>query len=334
MKLLVYSTCKKIPLFSLRLSKKCSFIKINSHFYCLRKPQNWDFLIKRLVFSQILYSLLTSSTVFGQLPETDIWLFKIEKKENKYSYSNPLNINNRKGYDNQPAFTSDGKSIYYVSIDNDKQADIYKYDISKKLSVNITRSEVSEYSPTVLPLDLGFSAVVVEKDSTQRVWRFNLDGTFNSIVHEGTDSIGYHTWLNKDTLLYYKLTNPHSLRALNLKTNDDVWICNNPCRAFKKIGNTSQFIYAIKDSAFVEFRIYNPSLRESKIYTTYPSANEDFIWHSELGLLKSEGSDLMRYNEQNKSWEVLFSFSDLGIKKITRFMFDSKTKQLALVSNL
>ncbi len=282
----------------------------------------------------LVFSIFLSFSVFSQLPETDIWLLKIEKKENKYSYSNPLNINNRTGYDNQPFFTLDGKSILYVSIGNDKQADIYKYDSNKKQHLNITKSEVSEYSPTILPSGLGFSAVVVEKDSTQRVWKFNLDGTFNSIVHNGTDSIGYHTWLNNDTLLYYKLSNPHSLRALNLKTNEDVWICDNPCRAFKKLGNTSQFIYAIKDSVSVEFRIYNPALRESKIYTTYPSTNEDFIWHSELGLIKSENADLMHYNEQTKTWEILFSFSNLGIKKITRFVFDSKTKQLAIVSNL
>jgi hypothetical protein len=271
---------------------------------------------------------------FGQLPETDIWLFKISEKDNKYIYSNPLNITHRAGYDNQPIFTADNKSILYVSIGNDKQADVYQYTISKKQSLNMTKSDVSEYSPTILSNGLGFSAVVVEKDSTQRVWKFNLDGTFSSIAHQGTDSVGYHTWLNNDTLLYYKLTNPHSLRVLNLKTNEDVWICNNPCRAFKKVGNSSQFIYAIKDSGSVVFRIYNPALRESKIYTTYSSTNEDFIWHSELGLIKSENSDLLRYNEQTKSWEILFSFSNLGIKKITRFVFDSKTKQLAIVSNL
>lgn len=282
----------------------------------------------------LVYSLFLSFSVFSQLPETDIWLFKIDKKDNKYIYSTPLNITNRKGYDNQPAFTPDNKSILYVSIGNDKQADVYQYTINKKQSVNITKSEVSEYSPTILPNGLGFSAVVVEKDSAQRVWKYNLDGTFNSIAHQGTDSVGYHTWLNNDTLLYYKLTNPHSLRVLNLKTNEDVWICNNPCRAFKKLGNTSQFIYAIKDSASVVFRIYNSALRESKIYTTYPTTNEDFIWHPELGLIKSENADLLRYNESNKKWEILFSFSNLGIKKITRFVFDSKNKQLAIVSNL
>ncbi len=281
-----------------------------------------------------VFSLFLSFVSFGQIPETDVWLFKIEKKDNIYVYSNPLNITHRVGYDNQPTFTADGKSILYVSIDSTKQADIYQYNISKKTAINITKSDVSEYSPTLLPNGLGFSSVVVEKDSSQRVWEFNFDGTFNKIAHEGTDSIGYHAWLNADTLLYYKLTNPHSLRVLNVKTNEDVWLCNQPTRAFKKIGNSSQFIYAIKDFVNTEFRIYNPALRESKVYTTYASLNEDFIWHNEFGLIKSENSELLNYNEKTKSWELLFSFSNLGIQKITRFVFDYKTKQLAIVSNL
>lgn len=272
--------------------------------------------------------------MFAQLPETDIWLFKIEKKENVYVYSNPLNITHRTGYDNQPIFSVDGKSILYVVIDSTKQADIYQYNINKKTAVNISKSEVSEYSPTILPNGLGFSCVVVEKDSAQRVWKFNLDGKFNSIAHEGTDSIGYHTWLSNDTLLYYKLTNPHSLRVLNVKSNEDHWLCDHPTRAFKKIGISSKFIYAIKDSLHAEFRSYDPQLRESKLYATYPTASEDFIWHPELGLIKSENADLLRYNEQNKTWDILFSFQSLGIKKITRFIFDPKTKQLVIVSNL
>ena len=278
--------------------------------------------------------LFLSLTAFAQFPETDIWLFKIEKKEGKYFATNPLNITHRLGYDNQPAFALDDKSILYVSIDSSKQADIYQYHIFKKTNVNLTKSRVSEYSPIIMPGGLYFSSVVVEKDSSQRVWQYAMDGTFQKIVHEGTDSIGYHTWLNTDTMLYYKLTEPHSLRSLDLKTNKDVWICNHPTRAFKQVKNTSQFIYGIKDSVSTQFRNYNPALKESTLYTTYPSVNEDFIWHSELGLIKSEGADLLLFNQKTSDWEVLFSFSNVGIKKITRFVFDSKTKQLAIVSNL
>lgn len=284
----------------------------------------------KLLICSVLLPLFT----WAQLPETDVWLFKLTKKEGKYSYSNPLNITNRVGYDNQPGFTNDDKAIMYVCIDSSKQADIYKYDIKSKKRINLTQSQVSEYSPTMLPKGSGFSCVVVETDSAQRIWQYTVDGKFDKIIHQNTDSVGYYTWLNKDTVLYYKLTEPHSLRALNLITNTDVWLCDMPTRAFKKIGNTNKFMYGIKKEGSIEYRMYNSALKESTLYTTHSSLNEDFIWHPELGLIKSEGSDLLRYNEQAKQWEVLFSFGNMGVKKITRFVFDSKNKQLAIVSNL
>lgn len=270
----------------------------------------------------------------AQLPETDIWLFKLEKKEGKYAYGNPLNITNRKGYDNQPIFTNDDKAVFYVSIDSSNQADIYKYDIKSKKRTNLTNSQVSEYSPTMLANGSGFSCVVVETDSAQRIWQYTMDGKFDKITHQNTDSIGYYTWLNKDTLLYYKLTEPHSLRALDLINDQDMWLCDMPTRAFKKTGRSNQFIYGIKSKESIQYRIYNPTLKESRVYATHHSLNEDFIWHSELGLIKSEGSDLLRYNEQTRQWDVLFSFVSLGINKISRFTFDSKNKQLMIVSNL
>jgi len=281
----------------------------------------------------LIYSLFIPFISFAQQAETDIWLFKLSKKEGKYIYTNPLNITQRVGYDNQPAFSSDNKSIYYVSIDSTKQADIYKYDILKKTHLNLTKSEVSEFSPTFIPDGKGISTVVVEKDSSQRVWHYNLDGSFNKILFPDIDSVGYHTWINVDSMIYYKLTEPHSLRVVDSK-GKDVWITDEPTRAFKKMNQAHLFLYGVKVKDGISYRVYNTILKESRSYGVHSSSNEDFIWNHELGLLKSEGSDILKYNEQNKQWEILFSFSSLGIKKITRFVFDSKNKQLAIVSNL
>ena len=286
-----------------------------------------------------LFSLFISTYCFAQLPETDIWLVNLVKKEGKYNYEKPINITNRSGYDNQPSFTIDNKGVYFVSVKEDKQSDVYLYTINKKVISQLTKTFESEYSPTLNIDKKKITCVVVLKDSSQQLFNYNVENILPSseiaIGLPNADSVGYFTWLNKDTILYYKLTEPHSLRAWDIASNKDVWICDHPTRAFKKIGNTSQFIYGIKkDTSSVEFRIYNPILRESKVYATYPSSSEDFVWHDELGLIKSENSDLMNYNPKTKTWDILFSFSNLGIKKITRFVFDSKTKQLAVVSNL
>jgi len=286
----------------------------------------------RLIVATI--ACLRAFVGFAQLPETDIWLFRLDKKDSVYMYKDGLNITNRAGYDNQPCFTPDGKQVLYVGICEDSQADIYSYAISKHESHRLTSTPESEYSPQLTPDGLGITCVVVEKDSAQRIWQYDLQGRFKRIVSPGTDSVGYYTWLNKDSLLYYKLTEPHSLHALNLLSGKDAWICNHPSRAFKPLPGTHSFLYAVKDSASMEYRLYDPVLRSSSRYCQYPSPGEDFIWNGSLGLLRPEGASLLRYNPRSGRWETFLSFEKAGIKKITRFAFDAQNKQLLIVNNL
>lgn len=281
-----------------------------------------------------LIACLQAFAGFAQLPETDIWLFKLEKKDSAYLYKDGLNITNRAGYDNQPCFTPDGKQVLYVGICEDHQADIYSYTISKHEAHRLTNTPESEYSPQLLPAATGITCVVVEKDSTQRIWQYDLQGRFKQIVSPGTDSVGYYTWLNKDSLLYYKLTEPHSLHALNLQNGKDSWICDHPSRAFKPVPHSKSFVYAVKDSASIECRLYSPVLRSSSLYCSYASLSEDLIWNETLGLLRSEGASLLRYNPRSGRWETFLSFEKAGIKKITRFAFDAQNKQLLIVNNL
>lgn len=280
----------------------------------------------------VCFVILCSAEVFAQLPETDLWLFKLKTEDKKLILGEGKNITARKGYDNQPFFTPDGKSILYVSIRDDKQADVYRYDIGKQQSFQLTKTKESEYSPNYTPAGKSISCVVIEADSTQRLWLYNLDGTVKKCYNEDIDSIGYYTWLSNDTLLYYKLTEPHSLRMYIETGKADKWLCNSPTRAFKHIeGNL--FMYGIKDSVSVQYRSYDPVIRKSSEYTSHKSKSEDFAWNKTYGLVKSEGTQLLWYNAPDKTWKVLFDFAPAGIKKITRFAFDLKNKNVVIVDN-
>ena len=282
------------------------------------------------------FSLLVFSFLFhvlsAQIPNTDVWLFKLEKTKTEFKLAMPSNITNRVGYDNQPSFSNDSKKIYYVSIKEDAQADMYCYDIKTKKTNRTTATKESEYSPLITNDNKFLTSVVVEVDSTQRIHYVNsITGISEKKVN--VDSVGYYTFLNSDTVLYYKLTNPHSLHYFVKSINEDGWLGNNPTRAFAAI-NRHTFIYGIKDSAKVVFYTYDFVLKKAEKYCEYPSLNEDFVWHSQFGLVKSEGDKLLNYNQAKKGWAVLFDLSSFGIKKVTRFNFDQKNRYLVLVNNL
>ena len=80
-----------------------------------------------------LFSLFISNCCFSQMPETDIWVVDLIKKEGKYCFEKPLNFTNRRGYDNQPSFSSDGKEIYFVSNKDSNQTDVFVYNLKINL---------------------------------------------------------------------------------------------------------------------------------------------------------------------------------------------------------
>src|ERR1700752_4775278 len=93
-----------------------------------------------------IIAVFGSLSAFAQIPVTEIFLADIEIKNNLVKIEKVLDITNQKGYNNQPSFTPDGKSILYSSenVANQK-VHICSYDIKSKKTRKITNGKTSEY---------------------------------------------------------------------------------------------------------------------------------------------------------------------------------------------
>src|SRR5690349_15074343 len=129
---------------------------------------------------------LPGATLVGQAapPSTDIFLIPIKVQNNKPAVGKPVNITHRAGYDNQPSLTPDARSVFFTSVREDAQADIYRYDLATRATSRVTSTPESEYSATVYGNGTRFTAIRVEADSTQRLWSFRLDGSDPRVVFE------------------------------------------------------------------------------------------------------------------------------------------------------
>jgi dipeptidyl aminopeptidase/acylaminoacyl peptidase len=116
-----------------------------------------------------------------------------------------VNISNSPGYDSQPSFLPDGSAILFSSQREGTQYDIYRYDIASKRLSQVTHSEENENSPLVMPGGKTFSAVRTEMDRTQRLWKFDLDGSNARVLLENVKPVGYHVWIDTTHVALYVL---------------------------------------------------------------------------------------------------------------------------------
>ncbi len=286
--------------------------------------------MKKIILSFLILVSLRSS---AQLPDTDIFIADIKNDHGKISFSNPVNITNRTGYDNQPSFTPDGKNLLFVSVSDTTQSDVYSYNlISKKIS-QVTNSKESEYSPSWSPDKKNISVVRVDKDSGQRFYNLALNKTDNAQVIKGTDSIGYYCWLNDSMLAMFILGPAQTLQVVNTHTAERKLIASDIGRCMKLDADKRNMLFVIKqnENEWSIFKLNISSFAISKVITTL-KGNEDFAIMPDGTLLMGSEGKLFKYKpDTGKDWEQIADFSTT-LKSFYRVSINLKGDKIALVA--
>ncbi len=251
-----------------------------------------------------------------------------------YDFSRPENVTNREGYDNQPSFSLETHYLIFSSMREREQTDIYRYDIDSKKTTKLTHTNESEYSPTFALDGSHFSVVRVEKDSAQRIWRFESDGTLPKLISE-VDSVGYHCWLTNNKLALFVLTQPPSLQFLELKENKLHKVADNIGRCIVKKHNDGVYFVSIKDSVkWICTAEIDGGIKQ--ITKTFKGV-EDFAILQEHILLTAYENKLYKFDmtKEDETWEELKEFSrHVKIPNISRIAISPDGKRIAVVSTV
>lgn len=281
------------------------------------------------------------SDVFAQLPDTDIWLIEKNETDGKIIVGKPLNITSRKGYDNQPMFSPDQNIVYYSSIRENGQSDIYAYNITLKSTASFCTTPESEYSPTITP-DLEYLSVVrVEKDSTQRLWKFPLKGGKPELIAEKIDSIGYHAWSNKDSVAVFVLTNPFSLQLINIPqqrvtlVDDSIGKCmlrfpsiRGSGILYVKESNGKKTIFFTSLKWFKKNEIEKYPLIDLPVNSEYFTLNKNILYCT-------SGSKIFKYELYvDKDWIEIADLSSSGLTQLTRITINRSGNKIAVVNTV
>jgi hypothetical protein len=259
-----------------------------------------------------------------------------------------VDITNNPGYDNQPFFTPDGRSVLFTSVrgpTGSTQTDIYRYDILPRQVVQVTRTPESEYSPTVTPSgSLSVIRVELDEAKTQRLWQFTLDGRDPRPVLENVKPVGYHAWADDHTLALFVLGSapglPSTLQLADTRTGTALVLGSDIGRSIQRIPGKSgiSFVQRYRSENGIGLvglviKELDPATREISTLTPAPrgSTEADLAWTPDGTLLMVQGNVLYGWKRGESGWKEITSLERLSLSGVTRLAVSPRGDYLALV---
>jgi hypothetical protein len=282
----------------------------------------------------------------AQIPETDIYLLDCKIKKGKISVGKFENITNRAGYENQPYFMPDDKSLLFTAYS--QNADVVLYNFSEKRFIRKTNTDEDEYSPMLMPGNQSFSVVRVEKDSAQRLWSFPIYGGKPSVLLMNLKDIGYYEWLDYNELsnsvstnsnkpnriALYRLGKPNTLQVYNLSNGVTDTIAKNPGRNFHRFNNKYLIYTILNPNGSAKLYKYDINTgTNTDMDINLPDSSEDFVITNGGILISGSKGKLFQYNIEKKlGWELIRDFNGTELAKFYRIAISPNQKKIALVS--
>lgn len=293
---------------------------------------------QRQIASILLTFAATQLAAQATPPGTDVYLAPLSLEGGQIRVGAPVNITKRPGYDNQPSFTPDGRGMLFTSIREDAQADIYRYDLATKTTTRVTSTPESEYSATVMPGGQRFSVIRVEKDSTQRLWSFALDGSDPRVVFDRIKPVGYHVWVNQDAAVLFVLGSGREANALVWAdgTGRSDTLARDVGRSLVPVGRSGfSFLQGMPDSTWrlrVGGSTRPSSSAELKDVVTMPKGADFVVWLDADRILTAAGSKLMIWQRGTNTWSAVADLGSAGLTRLSRLAVSPDRKWLAVVA--
>lgn len=267
-------------------------------------------------------------------PATDVWIADLVRAGDGWTLAAPRNLTDRDGYDNQPAFTADGRTLLYTAF-LDGQTDVHAIDLASGAVRRLTATPESEYSPTPYGDGARFSVVRVEGDGTQRLWSFAADGADPRLLAPEPAGVGYHAWLGERRLALFVLGDPFTLRMLDLETAAAKVVAERIGRSLHRVPGSAEasFVAPDGDGAAIWAIDFGGATRR-RLAPAPPTVERDYAWTPDGVLLAFVGGKLLRLRPgADADWIETADVAPSGPRNVTRLAVSPDGARLAFVAD-
>lgn len=265
-------------------------------------------------------------------PASEIYLFDLSAKKNKVTISNPVNITNRKGYDNQPAFHPSESFLFYASFNDEGRSDIVSYNYKTKVTTKVTETTEREYSPTVTPDRAHLSCIIQRDNNAQDLGKYSITGGKPDVLIDNL-IVGYHAWADNSHVALFVLGTPNSLHYMRLPTKRDTVLAENIGRSLHKVPGQAaiSFVHKVSEKEWLIKLINTATLDISTVGATLPG-REDLCWLPDGRILMSDGENLFYLTPgPREEWKRVNTVNASMLKAVTRLAVSANGKKIAIV---
>jgi hypothetical protein len=282
----------------------------------------------------------------AQVPGSDLYVGDLQVVEGQLQISQLQALTQRPQYDNQPSFLLDGHQLLISGAQGEgvhEQTDSVLYDLKSGHSINITKTQVSEYSPTQMPNKIDFSVIHADGD-LQKLWRYPLPANAGqqkkrppSELLADINPVGYHAWIDAQRVLLFVLGEPHSLQLANIKTQHSEILDSNIGPSLFAIPHSNLMSYTATtddgDDPSWALKSYDPQSGEIAILTHLPKGAYYYGWSGDAKAIAAQGSVLKQWDSQlsDPKWTVFGDVSDICPLGVTRLTTNKQNSKIALV---
>ena len=262
----------------------------------------------------------------------DLFLAQLKDDRANPSVDNVVRMTSRPGYDSQPSFAGNDV-VLYTSFDAENIPDIWRYDIAKRTAAALTATRPeSEYSPQLGP-DGRMSVVMVEKDSTQRLWSLAPDGSAPRVLLEHVKNVAYYTWLDAERVVAYVIGDPSMLELINVRSGERKSLAGDIGRTIQRVPgrNAISFVQNAGDQRWI--CIYDFDTGKAELLVKAPDQNEFYTWTPAGALISAEGSVLFVWDGVTRGgWKQIADLSAAGVREISRLAASPDGTRLVIVA--